>query len=294
MSTINFNDSVFVQEALNAFVANLLPIRTFTRDFSGFTTQKGAAIAVPLVSVITATTFAQSYTGSGGTVNTVTVTVDKHRITTVDLTDVQQLNSSAAVITQFAQQQGRALAKIVLTDIMSIITTGTFGNAVVTTAAANYSKTQIRMFRKALAQANVDMSMLSLVLDTETYDAVLGDSNISQAMQYGGAEAIRDGKIPRALGFDLYESNIIPLNGVSLTAFACHPDAIAVAMRGFATVVPSGEYQAFEQVTDPASGISMTYRRYYDGGTGKMYGNFECLFGYAAALTLGLKIGTVP
>lgn len=292
--TLNFNDSIYAQDVLNAFVATLAPLRAFSRDLSGATAAVGNAVYVPRIDAVTATTFNQSYTGTGGTVNTITVSLDKHRIQTIDLTDVQQLNSSAAKIENFARQQGIALAKIVLQDIWSVITTTNFGAAVVTTAAANWSKTQVRAMRKQLSQSNVDLSMVSLVLDTETHDSLLGDSTINQAYAYGGAEAIREGRIPRLMGFNVYESNVIPLNSISLTAFACHPDAIAVAMRNINSVVPDGVYQGLETVTDPASGISMGYRRYYDGGTGKVYASVECLFGYAAGLTPGLKIATVP
>jgi hypothetical protein len=292
--TLNFNDSIYAQDVLNAFVATLAPLRAFSRDLSGATAAVGNAVYVPRIDAVTATTFNQSYTGTGGTVNTITVSLDKHRIQTIDLTDVQQLNSSAAKIENFARQQGQALAKIVLQDIWSVITTTNFGAAVVTTAASNWSKTQVRALRKQLSQSNVDLSQVSLVLDTETHDALLGDSTINQAYAYGGAEAIREGRIPRLMGFNVYESNVIPLNSISLTAFACHPDAIAVAMRNINTVVPDGVYQGLETLTDPASGISMGYRRYYDGGTGKVYASVECLFGYAAGLTPGLKIATVP
>lgn len=294
MATINFNDAIYAQEVLNAFVAALTPIKAFSRDFSGATAAKGNAVYVPRIDAVTATTFNQSYTGTGGTINTITVTLDKHRIQTIDLTDVQQLNSSAARIENFAAQQGKALAKIVLQDIWSVITTTNFTAATVTTAAANWSKTQARAMRKALAADNVSMENISLILSVDAYDALLGDSTINQAYAYGSAAAIQEGKIPRLMGMSVYESNVIPLNSISLNSFACHPDSIAVAMRNINAVVPDGVYQGLEVLTDPASGISMGYRRYYDGGTGKTHASVECLFGYAVGLTPGLKLATVP
>jgi hypothetical protein len=38
----------------------------------------------------------------------------------------------------------------------------------------------------------------------------------------------------------------------------------------------------------------MGYRRHYNTSTGKHFANFECLFGYTPALTLGLAIVTIP
>ena len=111
MATVNFNDSIFAQEALQSFVAMLTPLNAFSKDFSGASAQKGNAIYVPRVDSVVATTFNQSYTGTGGTINTITVNLDQHRITTVDLTDVQQLNSSAATVANMARQQGKALGK---------------------------------------------------------------------------------------------------------------------------------------------------------------------------------------
>jgi hypothetical protein len=293
MATLNFDPKIYIQAALDAFVANLAPMNAFARSYSPEAVSTGSAIHVPRVDAITATTFNQTYTGTGGTVGTITVTMDKHRITTVDLTDVQRLNTGLNPAV-FARQQGKALAKLVMQDVWSLITTNNFGAAVLTTAGANYSKTSVRAFRKALADADVDMDMLSLFLGTTEYDALLSDANLSQAFQFGSNTPIRDAQIGRVLGFNVYESNIIPLNSISLIAFAAHPDSIAVAVRGFDAVVPDGKYEAFETVTDPESGLSMNYRLLYDDGTGKWHSSFECLFGYAVGLTPGLKLATKP
>lgn len=51
-----------------------------------------------------------------------------------------------------------------------------------------------------------------------------------------------------------------------------------------------GAYLAAEKVVDSQSGIVMGYRRHYNQGKGKMYGNLECLFGFTLGLTLGLGL----
>ena len=294
MATVNFNDGIYAQEALQAFVAMLTPLNAFSRDFSGLAAQRGNAIYVPRVDAVTSTTFNQSYTGTGGTINTITVNLDKHRINTVDLTDVQQLNSSAAVIQNMARQQGKSLGKMVLQDIWSQLTIPNFGAAVCTTAATNWSKTEARRLRKALVSGDVDLSQVSLIVNADVYDALLADTNIVQAYAFGGSEAIRGGRIPQLLGMNVYETNCIPSLTTTIGGFAAHPDSIAVAMRQFSSVVPTSAYEAFETVTDPESGITMQYRRLYDPNVGKMYASFECLFGYSTALTLGLKLATLP
>lgn len=293
MATIALNDKIFTQVALQAFVAKLAPLNAFSRDFSGDSSRKGDAILVPLVSSVTATTFNQNYEVGGGAINFATVTMDKHRIASVDLTDVQVANSSAAVLDNLATQAGEALAKIVLNDIFSVITTTNFGAAILTTAGSNYTLTQIGALRKKMAQNDVPTDRLSFIGDTEIYTGLLTSSGVAQALNYGGTEAIRDGRIPSLLGVNVYESNIMPANNLTkLGGFIAHPDAIALAMR-YLVPQATGMYLAAEQVV-ASNGISMGYRRHFNPATGKHFANFECLFGFTPALTLGLALVTVP
>ena len=292
MATLALNDKIFTQVALQAFVAKLTPLNVFTKDFSGDARRKGDAILVPLISGITATTFNSSYEVGGGAITFATVSIDKHRIASIDLTDVQVANSSAAVMDNLAIQAGESLAKIVLQDIWSAITVANFGAATLTTAGANYTITQIGALRKALAQRNVPTDRLGFVNNSDIYTGLLTSSGVAQALNYGGAEAVRDGQIPRLLGMEIYESNVIPANAISLGGFVAHPDSIALAMR-YLEPQAAGEYLAAEQVT-ASNGITMGYRRHYNTSTGKHFANFECLFGFTPALTLGLAFVTVP
>lgn len=293
MATIALNDKIFTQVAMQAFVAKLAPLNAFTRDFSSESRRKGDAVIVPLVSNITATTFNQSYEVGGGAISFATVSMDKHRIASIDLTDVQVANSSAAAIDNLAIQAGEALARIVLTDIWSVITTANFGAAILTTSGSSYTITQIGQLRKTMAQRNVDTDRLTFISDCEIYNSLLTSSGVAQALNYGGREAVLDGNIPRLLGMGQIESNVIPANALTkLGGFCVHPDAIAVAMRYLEPQAPE-EYIAAEQVT-AENGIVMGYRRHFNPATGKHFANFECLFGYTPALTLGLALVTIP
>jgi hypothetical protein len=117
----------------------------------------------------------------------------------------------------------------------------------------------------------------------------LDDANISQAFQYGGSEAIREGRIPRLLGMDVYASNVFPLNSISLVGAIVHPDSLAIAVR---TLQPQANeaYLAVETAVDDETGLSFTYRRHFNPGKGKHFASFECLFGFTQALTLGMGL----
>lgn len=292
MSTISFNDGIYTQQVLDAFLEYITPVKSFARDFSSETAKKGNAVYVPRIDGLTATT-GDGYENASGAVGTITVNLDKRQVSTVDISDIQAANSSAAKVENFARQQACAIATKFLTDVWSLLTTTNFGNAVVTTAAANWTKTQIRAIRKALNEAKAPMSNRSMVLDSDIVDALLGDSTLSTLIAYTSNESLQTGKLPALMGFQNYESNLVPLNSASIMGFGCHPDSIAIASRYLESQAP-GEYLAAMPVVDSESGLTLGYRRHFNPGSGKHYASFEILYGYAVGLSTGLKLITVP
>lgn len=297
MSTIATNDKIFIQEALNAFSAGLAPLNAFTRSYSSATSRKGDVIAIPRAEALSTTTFAYAnnsgfpYETEGGTLNTISLNLDQHQIVGVDITDIQYANKAAAEIAVFARNQGRALARKCLTNIFELISIANFGAAAATPVSiAVTGRTQLAAARKVLIDRQVGADNLSLVASAELYQSLLNDSNISQSFQYGGSEAVREARIPRLLGMDVYETNALPLGGtLSLVGFLAHPDAIAVAVR---QLMPQDDsaYLAVETAVDEETGLGFTYRRHFNPGKGRHFASFECLFGFTAALTLGLGI----
>jgi len=297
MATIAFNDKIFAQEALKAFTAKLAPLRAFSRSLDNYTARKGDAIVVPFISALTASTFNATNTNyqlGGGAVTHNTVTMDSHSIVTFDITDLQSANSSGARFDELAQQAGRALGQRVLENIWKLITTTNFGAASLTTLETNYGLEELIELRKVLAGRNVDVDpgMCSFIHNTVVGASLLGSTNVLQAYAIGDNQAARQGTLGQLVGFPTYETNILPTASTSLVAFAAHPDAICVAMR-YLEPLASSEYLSAERVADP-SGIVMGYRRSFNTATGVMYGAFECLFGTATGLTLGLAFGTKP
>jgi hypothetical protein len=297
MSTIATNDKIFVQEALNAFTAGLAPLNAFTRSYSSEARRKGDVIAIPRADALSTTTFAYAnnsgfpYETEGGTLNTISLNLDQHQIVGVDITDIQFANSGSAEISVFARQQGRALARKCIENIFSLVSIANFGAAAATAVSiGSTGLTQLRNARKTMVDRKVNGENLSLIASSELFASLLGDSNISQAFQYGGNEAIREGRIPRLLGMDVYETNALALGGtLSLIGFLAHPDAIAVAIR---QLLPqdNSQYLAVDTVVDDETGLGFTYRRHFNPGKGRHYASFECLFGFTQALTLGLGI----
>jgi hypothetical protein len=294
MATINsaLNDKLIAQAALESFTADLEPLSIFTTSYSNEVVRRGASVEVPLIANLTATTFDNSYEVDGGTMNKVTISVDTHKIVTVSLSDTEYSKSSVAEITKFATQQGRALAQSVLTSFYNLFVTTASSAAqysATLTGLSAFTITNARSLRKALSDEKVPQTDRALILNTSLYDSLLGQSGLLDAGAFGSRDAIAEGRVPRVLGMAVYESMILPANGISLSGLAVHPNAAAIAVRALEPQAPS-EYLAATVVNDPQSGLTLGYRRHYNPSSGKHFVSFECVFGAARAITGGAKL----
>jgi hypothetical protein len=288
MATIasDLNDRLYSQLALESFVKTLAPLNVFSTSYSSDAAARGASVEVPLVANLTATTFADSYEADGGTLNAVRVNLDKHKIVTVRVSDTEYSKSSNADVQKFAYQQGRALAQAVIDDVWSAFTTS-FSSTV--TGLTTLTLANVRALRKALSADKVPLDQRSLILDSDLYDGLLSQNNLSDASQFGARDAIVDGRVPRVYGMNVYEVTSVPSNSITLKGFAVHPNALAVAVRALPAQAPS-EYLAATTATDAETGLTIGYRRHYSPATGRHFVSFEAVYGYTRAITAAAKL----
>ena len=297
-SITGLNDDIISSAALKAFVDSLHPLSAFSVNYNAEAARKGEVVSIPLISSITATTFANTYEGADGDVTLTAreVTIDKHFLSTVDFTDTQWSKSSALtpqMLAQIGAEQGRAVAQAFISGAWAMITTANYGAIATSSTIASFGLNQVRKARLELTKAKAPTNDRSLFLDPDFYDGLLSDSNNILSNLNFGPEGIREGSISRIAGMDVYESTLIPAtsvgSGITLAGFAVHPSAIAVAVRTLAPQAPS-EYLEARTIVDPVSGIGLGYRRHYNTANGTHFLNFEVVGGYTFGITAGLKI----
>lgn len=284
----NLNNEIFADAALETFIKTLAPFSAFSTNFSPEPVKKGTDVLVPLISALTATTFGGSYAICGGTKSVVTITINRHKHVPIGQNDLDAANSSEASLISFANQQGIALAVAVLQDVFTLFTTANFALATAVGSTA-LDVPQMRRARLLLNQNDVPATPRSLLLDCVPYDALLGVTNFVQAHMMADALAIKEGRVPRALGFDLYELNSLFVSGASVMGVACHPAAVAVAMR-YLQPQEGNTYRDARAVADPTTGLVFGLRDHYDNNSGARYLNLECNYGYSVGLTTAGRI----
>ena len=288
----NIQDVRIAQAFLEAFVATLTPLRAFSTDFSAEFTERGKTVNVPAIGAAGASyDFAGSYSqNADSTVDSLPVVLDKHKVQSLHLTDKEVSESSWVTLERLARSKARQLAQDVLTTLWGSITQANYGDpALDPVEATAFDASSVLKIREACAAVNMPASERALILDDAYYSNLLGDDKISYSyLMQMSQPSLMEARIPRLYGFDVYESTIIPPNGENLVGFAAHPRGMVVAMR-YLQPISSESYLEAGPVTDPATGITLGYRRYYDTDSGKMVAAFECVFGFKTAISAGIQ-----
>lgn len=288
MTLTNLDEEIFINAALQGFVATLVPLEAFSTNLSDeIVSRHGDTVLVPLIGTLVATTFGGAYNVSGGTASVITVSINKHKHVPVSETDLTAASTSVTSLEDQGYQAGAALGLMVFQEIMSLVTTLNFSLAT-RVSIVDFGMAQIRAGRLQLGKSKVPMVGRSIILDVDPFDNLLGISNFLQAQLAGSDATLREGQIGRVLGLDVYETNGLP-GTASVMGFIGHKSAIAVAMRYLAPQDPSA-YAEAKAVTDPETGMTFGYRKHYDPNTGVMYINLEANFGFSVGISNGARV----
>lgn len=273
---------IFADSAIKKLNDFLLPLSSFSTSFSSAAAQKGDTVRVPVFPTSTsAASFNGDYSGTDRTITGVDISLNNHYFDSVAFTDRELAESPADYFGEMGAQLGKSIAKTVLTNVLGTITAANYGNAAgdkLVVAGGSVTVADLITVRQKLAAKGVHASDATLVLGLDYYATILGSSTLL-ANNFGGAEAVRTGKIPSLYGFkNVIESNIVPTNSENLGSFACAPQAIGVAMRYLAPQSTTGLIDA-GMVTDDESGVTLGVRVIPAPLNGKVHYVVEALWG---------------
>lgn len=276
----SLNGQIVTDLFFQAFLDTLVPINRFSTDFGGDLGHGNKTAEVPVYGAKSSSNFAGNYTtGSDSTVTNVEVIVNKHKFTSVHITDTEAANSKAANLRNLAIQAGQGLAKDVLQDIWSLILNANYSTPI-TQAVGTFDSDDVTDIKNQCDTDKMPSVGRTLVLADGHYNALLKDTSIKNANHYGSDIAIRSGHIPNLVGFEVFQSSAVPDNGENLVGFAATPSAIAIAMRYLVPQNPS-MYTSTMRLQDPTTGIVVGVREFGLPDTGTNYLVFECNYGSA-------------
>jgi hypothetical protein len=286
----NVRDIKVAQNALQPFMSGLTPLRAFSTNFSPEPADKLDTVRVPVIGAPSQSSdFAGNYTiNADSSITVVPVVLNRHKYKTVHVTAREAAETALPILDNLVAAAVKQLAEDVLSDVFSEITEANFGAPgipALAPTAFDYRKT-LEM-REACSSVKMPITGRSLILDDAYYTNLLTDDVVSKSFilplsQPGVIEA----QLRRIAGFDVFPSTILPDNGEDLVGFAAHPSGIAIAMR---YLVPVAEYDEAGAVTDPETGLTFGYLRYTETSSNKIFVTVECLYGFKAAMSQGIR-----
>lgn len=273
--------------AFKAYNAELTPFNAFSRSYSADVASKGASVTVPVIAAATAAAFgASGYEVAGDDIAAIQVNVGTHLVASFSISDVQAGATNYSTLLEKSAQASKAVAKLAQQLLWADITSTTWGTTAFSTVgtAAGFDSDDLIDVRTACTAADMPRDNRSVILDEAYYGALLKDSGFKNALNYGGTEAIRGGRIPNAFGFSIYESTIVPSNSENMVGIACTPDAYAVAIRlpdpNRNTGPGLNRTVNWRAMTDDETGASLGMRVHADEKLGKLWVSFEILYGF--------------
>jgi hypothetical protein len=285
------NDDVISQGVLDGFVAAILPLQAFTTSFSADAVKRGDKVSIPRIgaqSAAVAKVAGADYVIQDNTSDAVEISLGQPVYVSGGLDDVEIASSSVLNLEMYGKQKGFQLGKKVVQDIMANITLANYGAAAFTGAANTFDVDSVVTLAQVCDTGDMPEDMRSLVLKETYYANLLKDQTVTVFNAYGSTDPLRENKIPRLAGFDLYKSTLIPGNAQNLVGFAVHPSALAVAIRYLAPQDGNGYIRA-EAITDAATGITIGVREWYDQDSGTKKKVWECVYGSAVGIAAGIK-----
>ena len=286
----NVSDIKVAQNALQPFMASLLPLRAFSTNFSPEPADKLDTVRVPVVAPPSQSSdFAGSYTDpADSTVTVVPVQLNRHKFKTIHVTAREAASTALNVLETLVSSAAKQLAQDVLQDIFSAITNANYGTPDIPAVdAADFNYKTVLKVREDCSEVKMPVADRSLVLDGAYYTNLLADDTVAKSFMIPiAAPGVIEAQIRRLAGFDMFETVILPSNGENLVGFASHPSGMAVAMR---YLVPVAIYDEAGAVTDPETGLTFGYLRFTERASNRIFITLECLYGFAPAIPAGIR-----
>lgn len=287
----NTLNTLLAQKALEAFTAALTPLRAFSTNFSEAEVQRGDKVKVLWVNAAAvAQDFSDpgTYTIQDSTAEGLDITINKRKYVSWHLTTEQMANNPQVNLERFARQKGFQLAKAVIQDIWSLVTSANYGAASFTGVPASFDNDDVADLEVVCDEADWPQMERSLILKPSYYGNLVKDAAVAGILGVSSSPVISQSRIDTLHNFDLYKSTLVPDNSENLIGMAVHPDAILMAMRVLRPE-PNTALNDFQVFTDPGTGMSITLREWYEPSTDQMNRVLECNYGRRTGNTAALK-----
>lgn len=278
-----FIPTIIAQKALGRLPAFLNVANTISRDSDWATATYGQTIQVPKRGAVVANdkTAGDEFTIQAPTATNVSVTLNKHKEVTIAIDDVTKVLENQDTQMGYAEDGAIALAEKIETDLLDlhpqITNTKTWDRTSATTI-----DTSMLAIRKFFVDQKVPMvEPRFFQVDSTIYNDLLGTDKYSRYDATGQQGQITSGRMIPAYGFEVHESQVIPVSGspVAYHNIAYTRNGLVLASRPLPRPQGFGGYYAV--INSPSIGLSLRSMLWYDAKVGSHKLTMDVLYGVA-------------
>jgi hypothetical protein len=274
-------------------VEELLPVRAFATALYDQPLEGTNKVLVPYYPLATSASrdFEGTYVFDGTETQSKEVAINKRKYQSMAFTSEEIARQPRLNPEELGRMKGQKLAEDVIADILSNVTIVNFGAAAFTDTASNFDSDDVIGLKQICDEARWPKVGRSLILDTAYEAALLKDADIKTSPSMAITEqALRDGKVPMLSGFSVRPTNMIPTNSENLIGMVVYQSALLV---GFSPIAPAPDVREqlaeYRTVTDPASGLTLEYRRWGSPDSDTSKAVIEVNYGTGIGETAALK-----
>lgn len=283
------NLAAIADDSLDFLGHTFFPITAVARDFSTDIKEKGESVTTRIVSGYTAQDLSSGYASNAqnSTTTAVTVTLNQFQGVPVEFKDLEiaKAGNLEWLRDMVVGPAIDGLLDAIMQTIFTTATTANFPNETVSTPA-NFDSDDLADIRGALVKLKVPQKERSAILHPDFYTNLIKDAVIEDQSAFGDNMAIKEGLVKRVRGFNVFEYENVPDQGLENFRGMClHPSAIALAARTMADPTQASLEAPLlvENRVDPASGLPLQFRAWYSPDDGKAYFSVATLWGVAKA-----------
>jgi hypothetical protein len=285
----NVSQAMLEDKVLPALRLDRNPINAFSYQVANTPKAVGDTIKVSIASAMDAAAFTSTYASGDATVTStnVAVTAPVFRSWHVQ-PELEGMPTQARWIAQ-GVEAAQAVVKKILQDALGLFVLANIGNVdetdVIDIAAANYDSDDQADLWRMLAGKKVTGPRSAI--HSIAYAAnLMKDGDIKDASAYGSGGLIQTGELPAIFGTRQFYTDLFPTAITDENTEVIYTGTETVAI-GFAEPmeVEAGLQGAsgvqIMRLIDPATGIPLIWRTWYEANTGKYWGSVFTMRGQA-------------
>lgn len=271
--------------ALIALRRKLMPLTMFSTVFRDTPLEGTDTIQVPFVPLQQTASldfdYDVGYEAGDGTLQTRPVVINRRKYQPLAITGYQLARMPILKLEEIMVKKAEQLAEDIIADIFSLVVAANYGAAAVTLAASSWdSDTVGTTLRKAANDAQWGEAGRSLIVNTAVDSYLLGDTAFKAAYAYGDNTVVREGKLPRAFGFDYAVASVFPDNGENLIALAALEYALLLAFSPIPPPPGVRKLMLDYRTMSDDNGLTLEFRQLADPQHDTDYHILECNYGF--------------